>query len=149
MKIGLLPPEALIELVENLRDRDWTLTMRHYVALHDLVLLLIAKGHGDEDVARLHSLFRPILSSSPQEQLRFSIVFNAWSKRVAARMEESASTPRPIAAHRRDVERSVQTLNEDLEKLSSRAARTRRLLILAAVFAALAIAGSAYFYIGT
>ncbi len=76
-----IDPGGLIDLVDELRDAGFNVGSDQYVAAHDLLLLLTARGEGF-DSGRLESMLGPLLCSTPWEQEDFGDRFESWISRV-------------------------------------------------------------------
>jgi hypothetical protein len=135
---------ALVDLVEELRDRDFALSIRHYVLVHDLVMLVIADRGLDVELNVFETLFGPVLCTSPYEQARFAGVFREWAERLKQRMATPVDDVIHPAYMRRQPfdETSSEQLRSELDDVVDRAkvARRRVLLIGVAVIVVVLVA---------
>jgi hypothetical protein len=124
---------ALVDLVEELRGRDSELSLRHYILLHDLVMLTISERGGDVELSSLQTVFGPVLCTSPYEQSRFASFFPEWVARFEQRVAGQIDIHSDLGARRRintdleDVSGSERQLEDLFDK--TRAARRRTVLI--------------------
>ena len=95
MDSRLIESEALIDLVDRLRDAGFNIGARHYVAAHELVVRLLAQNVDLASPERLSSLLRPLFCSKATEQDNFEELFEAWSEAHADIIVPPQPIPKP------------------------------------------------------
>ncbi|HKI02126.1 MAG TPA: Yip1 family protein [Thermoanaerobaculia bacterium] len=91
-------PEALLDLVDDLRAAGYNIGVEQYLAVQDLVLVLAARGEDLADPGGLKRLLGPLLCSSPREQSDFGPRFDRWLE--GHRPEPEPAKPGPVPAPR-------------------------------------------------
>ncbi|BAY41494.1 hypothetical protein NIES2111_58900 (plasmid) [Nostoc sp. NIES-2111] len=70
--------DALIELIDELKESGYKIGISQYIAAQDLILMLMAQGETLDTPEKLRNLLGPIVCSSPLEQEDFQQRFNRW-----------------------------------------------------------------------
>ena len=100
---GWLNPEALADLLDELREAGYHVDPSHYIAAQDLILALIAQGERLDDPRRLAGLLGPLLCSSPSEQTDFQGRFARWTERLKGPPHKSPPQDKRVKAIAREL----------------------------------------------
>ncbi|ERN41328.1 hypothetical protein KR51_00018940, partial [Rubidibacter lacunae KORDI 51-2] len=120
-------PDRLTQFVDELREAGYNIGIAQYVAVHDLLLTLTARGELRE-LSRLRSLLGPILCCSPEDQQDFPTRFDQWVGLLPQQHPAPASP-----------ERVVGELSAELDELATRSRRIKQALIAFRLAVGLAI----------
>lgn len=94
--------ERLYDFLENLREGGYDIDTRQYIALNDLLLVLITRGKAFDE--GLKTLVAPVICSTPEEQRDFYYRFDQWFETWLPKKLESTgrgATPSAPPAPRR------------------------------------------------
>ena len=73
--------EDLLALAETLRAADFAIGTQQYIAAHELLIALAARGELPADPQRWRMLLGPVFCSSRREQQEFAAHFQDWLQR--------------------------------------------------------------------
>ncbi len=85
--------ENLLALAETLRGAGFAVGTQQYIAAHELLIALAARGQLPGDPRQWRTLLGPIFCSSPREQVEFAAHFDAWARRLSARQDGPRNRP--------------------------------------------------------
>ncbi|MCP4665433.1 MAG: hypothetical protein GY849_03625, partial [Deltaproteobacteria bacterium] len=94
-------PDALFDLVDELRTAGYNVGAEHRSAVQDVALTLVARGVGD--AGELGELIGPVLCSSPEEQDDFPRRFERWAAAVEGREVPPEPSSEKAAAREREI----------------------------------------------
>ena len=108
MPVPNIQLEDLLALAETLRGAGFAVGTQQYIAAHELLIALAARGQLPEDPNKWRTLLGPIFCSSRRERKEFAVHFAAWlaqrpalQKAVEAAQPASSSETKPQATVRR------------------------------------------------
>jgi WD40 repeat protein len=90
---AVVDPDALVRFIDALRAAGYRIGTTQYIAAHDLILALVARGEAVDDPARLESLLAPLFCSSAKEQAEFPTHFRTWAARLLPQSSAAADQP--------------------------------------------------------
>jgi formylglycine-generating enzyme required for sulfatase activity len=97
MPTPILQLEDLLALADTLRAAGFALGTKQYIAAHELLIALAARGQLPENPTKWRTLLGPIFCSSPREQEEFAEHFAAWlQQRPALQQAVAAAQPTTI-----------------------------------------------------
>ncbi|MDJ0702480.1 MAG: hypothetical protein QNJ46_04290, partial [Leptolyngbyaceae cyanobacterium MO_188.B28] len=119
-----LEPELLVQFMDELRAGGYNIGVAQYIAVQDLLLMLIRQGELQE-LRQLKRWMGPIVCSSPTEQSDFQQRFDQWADRVSQRQY----TP-PLTS-----EQQAEALSVELDEVQRGATWLKRLIATMIVLA--------------
>jgi hypothetical protein len=87
---ALIEIDRLYEFLGNLQTSGYELDARHYIALSDLLMFLIARGEPLDDL-NLKTLIAPVICSTPTEQEDFYSRFDRWYRSLQPTLPDVSS----------------------------------------------------------
>lgn len=89
-KIGAVQIDRLYDFLDGLQASGYTIDPRQYLALSDLLMVLIARGDVLDDLP-LKTLIAPLICTTPAEQQDFYQRFDRWYPTLLPAKQESLS----------------------------------------------------------
>jgi hypothetical protein len=134
MSVHLVTSSEVMDLIDDLRNEGYNLSTRHYVAAHDILIVLYSAAE-NRDMTTLEALFGPIVCATPEEQNRFPSIFRRWVERVRRRVEQE--NPAAVQTDAQELRKIANddSVEEDLNAVTEKAGSFRKKLIIAGVSA--------------